>query len=128
MLLLLRMTLITALGCLVGCQGIGRAAEPVDSVRDVTTEWQFNRTPMLVIRAKRMVNTGGWSHAKLQPRKGEQWVFDLVAIPPAPGTAVTMGFEVVEASYFRNYLSTDPKTVTVHAAGNSLSKEVPPYR
>ena len=120
--------LITGSLFLLGCQSATRSAVPVDSVTDVKIEWKFRATSMLVVHAKGMVSSGGWSDAKLKPRKNEPWVFDLVAVPPAPGSTVTMAFEEVKAAYHRNYLSRVPEKVTVHAAGNSITEPVPPNR
>lgn len=98
----------------------------VYSVDKVESFLQKSNPPILNIRAEGSVPTGGWTGAALEPRyyivppADGIWDFDFVAVPPAPGTPVSQGFETKKALFAWNDPPPYLRGVRVHARTNAI--------
>ena len=105
------------------------ASVPVMRVTAVKLEIKESHPPILVIRAKGEVNTGGWTdialtpHVYIRPPQDGIYGYDLRGVPPAgPAIQVITG---VEATIEKSFSETPGvKGVKIVSKTNSLVKEL----
>jgi hypothetical protein len=105
------------------------APMPVHSVESITFQIRESNPVQLVITARGMVRTGGWSNGVLRPLQtggGPGTLsFTFTGTPPAPDMMVTQAFAPIEATYVVSALGSDVKAIRVVGETNELTQPLP---
>jgi hypothetical protein len=104
------------------------AMQPVLSVDSVTFQVSVSNPPQVVVTARGMVRTGGWSQPRLAPLGGPVdgvLSFRFEAQGPAPGAMVTQVISPIEAVTTIAPLPEGVKKIRIVAETNELVQPLP---